>query len=399
MTDAKEKTDGPKQKGSGAGCMAVFGSPFVMVALGLGYMVISQVGLAWQAQRHWQRVDATIEWVKLVSRRSSDGSSYRVEAAYRYEFNGRHYRRSRVDSTLGGDSSRDYHNRVYRRLKRYQGMSLGYRAYVDPDDPGSSLLVADIRWGYAAILALIAMISGSIGLWLLIGSFTARAEHRRQQQWRRQHPSEPWRWRPEWRGDTLPPDDRVELWGIGIMALLWNAVTAPVPFIIYQQLQAGDKAILVALGFPLVGLLLAGLWFRRWWRRRRVGEPRLRLAIVPARVGGELRGSVELDRVPPPGTQYQLTLSCVQFGRKAGSRGRSAETRWQADQRSTAERMAPSTDGRPRSAVPVSVAIPAGLPDSEWLNREAETVWRLWIKVEQPGAGLDSTFQVPVYEV
>lgn len=397
MTDpAAARTETGRTTQAGAGCLTLFALPFVIGAVALGYVAVAEVWLAWQAQHHWQRVKVTVDRVELVTRRSDDGTSHRVDAAYHYEMAGHRYRADRVDSGLGDDSDYAYHQRVYRRLARYRGEPLGYLAYVDPDDPTRSLLVADIRWGHSALLLLVCMIAAAIGGSLVVAAVRGRRADRRAMLWRQRYPNEPWRWRLEWRGDTWLADGSARFGGMGWLALVWNLLSAPVPFIIHQQLQVGNRDILPALGLPIVGLLLAGQWIRR---RRRGGGVRLQLDRVPVAIGGVLRGRLLLDRLAVAGTEFRLTLRCDRYQRVRGRRGRRHQQLWSVHSKLFAERAAADERGRPRAVLRFRFEVPVGCPDSQWLRQDNETVWRLAVRAVPESAGPQAEFQLPVFSV
>ena len=203
----------------------------------------------------------TIDRAELVRHSSSDGDSYEVEADYHFDFAGGQYRSSAVAVDSMADSSRDRHNRRYKRLSRYLGREGGYKGWVDPEDPTRSLLIREIDWGKVALLGLMGLLFAGVGIGLIIGAAIGAKSVKQEQQRKTEHPQQPWLWKKEWQHGAIRSDDRTRMLGIGIFALLWNGISAPLPFVFWSEWQSGNHAILIAMLFPLIGLILFGAVF------------------------------------------------------------------------------------------------------------------------------------------
>lgn len=127
------------------------------------------------------------------------------------------------------------------------------------------------------------------------------------------NPESPWLWRPDW------ADSRVGAKASGSShwwwwAIAWNGFTTLLCVIVFSQDGdfVRDKSLVTA--FTLIPMALIGLYFlqmaiRTTIQRRRFGAAVLRLDTLPGTVGGQLRGSVEiegLERVPASGFDIQL---------------------------------------------------------------------------------------------
>lgn len=383
-----------KDRRIGQGCLTLFALPFAIAGLVILYLALAQLWLAWDA-RSWVPVDVTLDRVELVTHSSSDGNTYEVEADYHFDYAGRRYTSSAVTVDGLADSNRERHQRIYRQLKRYQGRSKGYSARMDPDDPQKSLLITRLDWTKVALLGLMGLLFGGVGLGLIIGGAIGARSLKEEQQREQQYPEQPWLWKKDWRDGAIRSDDRERLLGIGIFALIWNAISAPLPFVLVSEWQSGNQAALIGLLFPLIGLILAGVWGKRWWHRRRFGELILQLDPWPGRIGGQLQGAVAIPRSMPPGTTVTLTLSSVRRRQRGSGKNRKTveDVLWQKVQLVTVSRV-----GLQRSSVPVRFVLPAGLQPSDWSDSANQQVWRLQMKAELDGIDLDANFEVPVFE-
>ena len=392
-------TDNDKQRKQvgdrriGQGCLTVFGLPFAIAGLYLLYLSLAQMWLAWEAGS-WQPVNATIEQVKLVTHRSSDSDTYEVEAHYHFDYGGQRYNSTAVTVDGLADSNRERHQKIYNRLIRYQGRNNGYMARMDPDDPRRSLLITELDWTKVALLGGMGLLFGGVGFGLIIGGAVGARTLRQEQQREQRHPDQPWRWKTQWQDGVIRSDDRERLLGIGIFALIWNAVSAPLPFVFLSEWQSGNKAILIAGIFPVIGLILAGVWGKRWWHRRQFGEMVLQLDPWPGRIGGQLLGSVAIQRQLPPGTTVRVTLSSVRRRERGSGKSRRMveEVLWEQVQVAQVSQV-----GLQRSSVPVRFNIPAGLQQSDWSDSANQIAWRLEMKATLDGIDLDAHFEVPVF--
>jgi len=390
MDKATQKRD----RSPGRGCLTLFGLPFAAGGLLVAWLTFSSVWLTLQA-RSWPQVAATIDQVELITHSSHDGTTYEVEASYHYDIDGHRYSGDTVSADPGADSGREAHQHIYRKLLRYRGREGAYQAWVDPHDPQRAMLITDVRWGKVTLMGLFALVFGGVGFGLIIGGVVGARALKREQQLAANHPDEPWRWRSQWQGGVVVSDDRNRLLGLGLFALLWNLISAPIPFILYGEWQRGNQGALVALLFPLTGAVLAVVWFRRWWHRRRFGDLKLRLSPFPGRIGGELAGAVEWQRLLPPATRAQLTLSSVAIRtQRSGKRSSTVEdVLWQQVQE-----VAVARRGVASSMIALRFQIPPGQSPSDWSNANRKLEWRLKLQAALPGIDLDANFVVPVFE-
>jgi hypothetical protein len=253
--------------------------------------------------------------------------------------------------------------------------------------------VAAVRagdWGQAGLLTIFALVFGGVG----IGGITAVLAGRRKAEAalirERLQPDAPWLWREDWAARRLTDSSRGGMWGAWVFAALWNLISIPSAVLgVRAALREGNRAALVALIFPVVGIGFIVWAVRATLRYRTFGVSRLDLATLPAPVGHTLEGTVRTPAGLRPADGFRLKLSCVRRVTTGSGRNRSTSESllWQEERRVSA-----TADG-----VPVAFAIPADAVPSDARRSGDRTLWRLEISAEVPGIDYASAFEVPVF--
>jgi len=233
---------------------------------------------------------------------------------------------------------------------------------------------------------------GAAGFGLM---FAARTDARKAAEWERrraEHADRPWMWDPEWATGTLRSSERNIAVAAWIFALIWNAISAPVLFILPEELESGNTLALIGLIFPLVGAGIIVWAIRATLRRRRFGASVLRLAKLPAVPGHTLEARLTA-RLDPPPASMRVQLACVR--RIHGSEDTTERLLWQDAYDVQGEVMSREAGG---TVVPIVFDIPA---DAEPTDREArpnEVAWRLTATASVPGVDYAASFAIPVFQ-
>ena len=112
--------------------------------------------------RSWQPVPCEILSSGVEAQSSDDGTTYSVEALYRYEVNGREHRSSRYQ--FMGGSSGGYEAKAEAVEKIPEGATV--TCYVDPDDPFSAVIERGFTSDY--LFGLVPLLFAAVGLGGLI---------------------------------------------------------------------------------------------------------------------------------------------------------------------------------------------------------------------------------------
>jgi len=210
------------------------------------------------------------------------------------------------------------------------------------------------------------------------------------------YPDKPWLWRDDWEQGYARPEaaSQAVLWlEIGLLLLL---LSVPIGLKLRIELvEKGNYAALLALVFPIIGLLMLARSAVSGLRHRKFANLRLALSGVPAVLGGRLTGRIEGDFRLPQGTELTLVLSCVRSYVSGQGRDR---PRWQRvlwqDKRSVATVM-----GRAGlTSIPVEFEIPYDLPQTDSRDPDDEFLWRLTADRNLPGLDFGCEFRTPVFK-
>ena len=97
--------------------LIIFGSIFLGVGLVMGFFSVRRIEEA-VSMRSWNECMAKLSRCELLSHRGSKGgTTYKVEAEYRYTLKGKEYTGDRVGFSTGSDNIGSFHQDQYRRLK------------------------------------------------------------------------------------------------------------------------------------------------------------------------------------------------------------------------------------------------------------------------------------------
>ena len=194
-------------------------------------------------------------------------------------------------------------------------------------------------------------------------------------------------------GGTIP-DQAVEnllpLWIIAVAGMAASVVM--VTPLVSDALKRHDYAPLLALAFPAAGLGLL-LWaLRRTLRIRKFGRSILHVNTIPATPGGDLAGTIHVERPVLGDPPMRLRLRCIQRKRQSSTKSSTTETvLWQELQK---------LDHVPRNLegtdIPIRFHIPADAQTTTGFDWGREILWRLEARGKSGLVNYFARFEVPV---
>ena len=381
----------------GLGCLVLLALPFALV----GLAVIFMSGLmlwSWAEARDWLEVPARILEVELEEHTGEDSTTYEAVASYEYEFAGQTYIGDRVGLGTGADNIGSFHEDRYRELAAVKARGKPFRCYVDPDNPGRSILYREMRWGLFTFMGLFGLVFASVGFGLMAGGVWGKRSLEEEESRTASYPAEPWRWKSEWTDGRIVATGKTQFVLPAVMAVFWNLVSAPMLFVVPEEvLEKQNHLALLGLVFPLVGLGLlvwAGRSLVRW---KKFGDSVFEMSTFPGVIGGKLTGriltSVDLDS----SNGYLLKLDNIRRVTTGSGDNRSTreEILWQDEHHLLEE----SAQYDPtRSEIPVDFTIPFDASPSEEHEDDDRVLWRLQVAAEVPGVDYSAQFEVPVFK-
>lgn len=383
------------------GCAALFGLPFIVAGLAIGWFLYFPGISTWWSSRGWDEVPCWIENAEMTTSRSRKGGiSHKVEARYRYQYRGRTFHSEEVSLTGGSDNIGDFQQKAHAQIRAFEGKDRPFRCYVNPAKPEQAVLFRDLRWGLLLLMSIFPMIFPLVGCLVSVGGlFTARqAVQGRKLEMK--HPGEPWRWRAEWAGETIQASKN------GLASILSVAgwillIQGPLALAIIVSGEL-PHSLVAALGLLPSLLALIPLFFawQRFKTRSALGNPSLWLKQTPVRPGHALEGELRFDRVLSPREVIQAKLLCQrQITRRSGdTRTTAKETIWEHTETLSAGEARRELTG---VALPLRVEIPHGLPcsvveDAAFITGDNEAhVWSL--ELTPVNGGKPAVLPLPVF--
>ena len=371
--------------------MALFALPFSGIGVWMGFSVFSHAFDAWQ-MRSWVSVEASLQSAGFDTHSGEDTDTYEAYAEYTYEWLGRAYRGDRVSISSGADNIGDYQRDLGSRLAGAWQRGEAITVRVDPGKPSSSVIDPRIRWGLVGFKSIFFLVFGGFGAGLLF--FVLRPEGRK-----RLSPGtaidKPWLLREEWQTASIRSGARASMWFAWGFAIFWNAISAPLPFIVYRELvDNGNLPALIGLVFPLVGAGLLAWAIARTFEWRRFGRSPVTLDPFPGAIGGHVGGTIDLDLPYDPEARFSLTLTSLQSEVTGSGNNRSRRERptWQDSQ------AAHASPGQRGTMVSFRFDVPDDLSESDAEpDGDDYSLWRLNLKADLPGVDLDRDYEIPVY--
>jgi len=393
-------------------------------------LVFSETGLPtwqdWYAMQKWQPAQA-----QLISLSASENQT---QASYRYVINGITYQGDRAYVTRFDDNIGSYHQDMYNRLRNLQHAGQSVVIWVNPLSPQQSVIDREMRWG------LFALISGFCSIFVFIGLLVAYASIRPgktvegferpsllalRREWKKmrhdpkfnhnfieytRHRFEEsdqqanevaekvdWQTRKGWESVKIRSQGRsgvLVIWGF---AILWNAISTPLLFILPGELEKNNYPALIALLFPLVGVVLLFKAVLVALEYRRFGRVLFEMDPYPGAVGGQVGGRVHIsnlayDTAADKSALLVVRLECV-YSFMSGSgkdRSRRETIKW-------AEEGRPQLDkSNPGVKLSFTFDLPDHLPEADAEQSDAYHFWRLTLKAEIPGVDLNRNYNIPV---
>lgn len=384
----------------GGGCAVLFGLPFLLGGLAIGWFLYLPGISAWWAAQRWEEVPCWIESANLDSSQGKDSTTYKATARYRYDYQGRTYHSEEVSLNSGSDNIGDFQQTAYEQLRQFDHTDRPFRCFVNPAKPQQAVLFRELRWGLMLLMSLFPMLFPLVGGLVSIGGGWGARKATIGKKLAQQHPGEPWRWREEWSGDAIQASKNGFAF-IGLVAGWILLIQGPLAAAIVVSGEL-SRSILSALALlpSLLALIPLSFAWKRMKTRMALGHPSLRLKQTPIRPGFTLEGDLCFDRVLSPREILQVKMLCQrQITRSSGdSNTTTKETIWEHTETLSASEARRDQNG---VTVPLRVQIPRGLPcsvveDAAFvIGDEQSHVWTL--ELASSSGGKPAVLPLPVF--
>lgn len=247
----------------------------------------------------------------------------------------------------------------------------------------------------AGALGAFGAIFGSVGFGLIIAGFKARRELAAREARQAAAPGQPWLWREDWANRLIPDRSRSAATGLWVFAIFWNLIALPAAYLaLRNNIWEENKAALLILLFPLIGLGLLIAATYAMLRARRYGVSVLELVAVPVPIGREIAGRIHVPGAFEPEQGVKVTLTCAREITTGSGKNRSTTTTilWQDDQ--TIPGVTRDASG---VAIPFVMSVPADCPSSDDRDPSNKVIWKLSAEAAVAGIDYSAGFEVPVF--
>ncbi|MCC5805769.1 MAG: DUF3592 domain-containing protein [Opitutales bacterium] len=253
----------------------VIGLVFLSAGMGIGYFLGVRPLLQAMESGSWPQVPCRIVSSEVESRRTSDGTTYRVAIRFQYKYEGRQY----TGGSHGFDTAWSSGRASKQRIVGEFPVGLETTCYVDPDNPETAVLsraVPTFAWimlpfSGAFFLAGLAVMLGSLGVLPEKWALTFGSSHRRVTQ--EDHGT------AELKPGAGPWG---KLSGVTFAAVLWNGVVGIFLFTgVVDPDEGGMSWLMLAFMTPFV-LVGAGLLGAVVYCALALFNPRLWLTLSEA---------------------------------------------------------------------------------------------------------------------
>lgn len=370
--------------------LRIFSLPFIAVGIWMVYTIGATLSDAARMQS-WDSVPAIITSGGYETNSGDDSTTYKAYAQYRYTYNGRDYTGDRVGLIDMSDNIGSFHQDMGDKLSKAARSKKPMDIFVNPNDPSESIVTREIRWGMIAFQGLFLVLFGGVGTGLMLYTFMAAPEPNMAD-----YGDTPWMAEKDWAQNQIPSGSKIIMYFAWGFAALWNLVSAPLPFVLYEEItEKQNYPALLGLLFPLVGIGLIVWAIRRTVHWRKFGQSYLQLDPFPGSIGGQVGGTIELHYPYDPAQRYIITLSSI-YSYTSGS-GKNRRRREKLNWQDTA--VAHTEMGLYGTRIVFRFDVPEGLPPSQAGSRGDEyEMWRLNLAAALPGVDLDMDYDIPVYE-
>lgn len=408
----------------------MFGLLFAIAGLFFAMETVVPTYQSWEKAKHWQATPGMLIKVGKID----NG----VEADYQYTVNDRLFENSRVSVAVFKDNIGSYNDDLFQTLERHYQAQKPITVWFNPNNPQESIIDRNMRWG------LFALMLGFCSVFVLIGTGICwvslkpdkSTQKRRQKlsllqlrsEWMNQR-SEPgfqmsfieycqlrsaelakqadqqqeikgvndsknWMQKKEWSGNRIRSGAKNSLRGLSIFAAIWCAVCIPLLYLIYDELEKDNYAVLTVLLFPLVGVFLIKQAWKAYREWRRFGVIELEMDPFPGSIGGHVGGSLYLENIRGLDKQFKVELECVYSYVTGTGKNRSRNERIEWAEAGIAKTKA-TTNG---IKLNFRFDVPDNLPESDVVHRQNYNHWRLRLTGGIDGFELNRAYDIPVFK-
>ncbi len=246
-------------------------------------------------------------------------------------------------------------------------------------------------WGPLVGGAIFSLIGYSIIISLMRYHYYEKAVSRLKNR----YPNQPGMHTPEWAKGSVSSAAKTGVVGIWIITFIWNGITAPAAFAMYDKIHRKTFESLAVVPFVLIGIYLLYLAIRATLRWYRFGNTTLKYSPPGAKPGqtfqATIKGSVDL----PANSQCQITLLNIRRETVGSGKHRRVKTHTLYEEEKIIE-----TQARNLSVgLPLTFLIPKEAQVTNTTDSDNKILWQIQVKTPLKGADFEAEYSIPVYNI
>ena len=256
----------------------------------------------------------------------------------------------------------------------------------------------NITWGVVKDVLVPILVNLGVGGALLAAILACNKWQTGVKRLKELHPDSPWLWKKGWAEGNIKCMSTAGIWVIGIFALIWNLVSAPILLVAKDQVfDPNHKEGLFALIFPAVGVILIIVWLVQVARHRKFGDSWFKMASLPGVIGGKLAGVVHISKHVDPPAGFKLSLTCIKSVTTGSGKSQSTHKHVVHQEEMAIAHELLASDYL-QTAIPILFGIPYNTPESGNQGPRVNVYWVLTVTASLPGADYNARFDVPVFK-
>ena len=213
-------------------------------------------------------------------------------------------------------------------------------------------------------------------------------------------PDSPWLWRKDWAASRAESKNLNWATGLWLIAGAWSAIWLVLTVLTARKpWQASGHSALLAFGFCLPGVILAGIALRATIRQKRFGKTYFEFASLPFSPGKSLKGTIHLRFNTTARHGIDLTLFCVRQVITGAGKNQSTNriVLWQSQANVAEQSLTPGPMGD--AAIPVNFVVPSDAYETNHDQPRDQVLWLLHAQADVPGVDYSDDFEVPVFKL
>jgi HEAT repeats len=244
------------------------------------------------------------------------------------------------------------------------------------------------------------------GVFVLIGggivyaTICANRKLKEQAAARQAAPDSPWLWQKDWAASRAESENLNSATGTSLLAGFWIVISLTLAVLTARQpWRNSSPTFLIALGFCIPGVILAGLALRATIRQKRFGKTYFEFASLPFSPGKSLKGTIHLRFNTSTRHGIDLTLSCVRQVITGSGKNQSTNriVLWQSQANVPQQALTPGPMGD--ATIPVNFVVPSDAYETNHDQSRDQVRWLLHVQADVPGVDYSDDFEVPVFHL